>query len=1047
MRDLKPLKIFKASAGSGKTYKLVQTYLKLILKDSSNLSYFSSVMAMTFTNKAAFEMKHRIIAALNDISNFDKLDEDLRSKTKLKISELQRDLACTEKEVIDRANKTLKNLLHRYEEFHVMTIDKFNLRLIRAFAKELDLPVDSKIVLNEDEVLSEIIEKLMDGLDESISNAITKLIITYAKEKLQEEETWNFQSQLRAFATILTNEKYFEQIEHLITKDYSSNSYATLKNELITLENEFKNRAKLLYETFKKYDVKELPGASTTGSAFEKLMTDKLLEKSDNLPSFFSSSLLLKMEEGTKKASFPEELKEQALRFNHFFEQNSSSYFSQKENLKNFYNMALLQFIYVELETVKETDKIVRISEFNKLISKLIQDESAPFIYEKIGTKFRHFLLDEFQDTSRLQWQNIVPLLMESLGSTNENLIVGDAKQSIYRFKNGIAEQFISLPKLYNPEQKPKTALDSSFFEAMGEKDGLKDNYRSFQNIVAFNNLFFTEIQEFIPLQNKEYYDDVNQNPKGKQGGYIEIISEECKNEAKEKCKSQLLVWVEQLIQEGYNCGDICILGNKKKECNDWAIELSSLYKVVSDDSLLVHSDQFVKLTIAFFSWRIRPSGELEAKRFAELYFSSFYENPIEKITDYWKTYVNKEGKNVTIFDVSTFINDTFGSQEEFLVKYDSLYGLLQWFYKKMKLNELTNAYLHHLSDMVFDFDNLFGPNIEKFVEEYLKNGKNTAIKTPENNDAIKIMTGHKSKGLEFPVVILPNVDFSINSTKAKYLLEDHGNFIYTGLSEKSPIESVKIFTSNEKAQNFMDKLNLTYVMMTRPIERLYIGNYYASKEFGNTFHKTLEKAQLKDANLIRNSNSVFTVGEKNIKSEPILDNTTSHNFTPISVTDNLWFPEISLNTDILDENFSLNEAIRFGNQLHELLAEITAKDQIQNTFNLFLQEGKIENEFVLKLTEEIEKIFAFEAYTDLFLDAKKVTNEQSIIIGPNETKRPDKIIFKENETIVLDYKTGLSTKKNEKQVAMYKKVLSEMNYPNVKGYLFYTTTLTLQEV
>lgn len=1042
--SFKPLEVLNASAGSGKTYSLVQKYLKLILSHVTEKS-FSHVMAMTFTNKAAFEMKQRILDALDEISSVEIEVGKRREKGIVKIAQLSKELNVAEKEIVERAKTTLKQILHQFEDFHVMTIDKFNLRLIRSFSKELDLPIDSKIVLNEDEVLSEIIEKLMDSIDESGNNAIASLIINYSKEKLEDEETWNFQSQLRSFATILTNEKYFKQIEVLINNDYSKNAFVSLKTAIKTIEENISNLAKELYQVFESVDEKELPGGSTSGNAYRKLISTKLFAGDGFENGFFSEAMLRNIENGNKTKQFPETLKSKSLSFNTFFTQEIASYFLMKEAYKNFYNMALLQCISKELEGVRETDKILRISEFNKLISDLIRDENAPFIYERIGNRFKHFLLDEFQDTSRLQWQNIVPLLHESLANKYDNLIVGDAKQSIYRFKNGLAEQFVALPALYNPENDPKTELLSNYFEALGVKNPLTSNYRSAQEIVKFNNLFFQEIQQYISSHHKDFYKDVYQDPKGSIGGYVEIISQEISEDIKEKTLIQLVKWVDELIEEGYDGGDICILGNTKKECNAWAIELSKKYKVVSDDSLLVNSDHYVKLAIAFLKWRTNPKGELEAKRFCELYFSCFSENEIECQNNYWKTYVNKSNKTVTFFDSKHFIVDIFGSEENFYFKYDSLYMLLQSFFKILNINELSNTYLHHLSDMLHNFDVLFGPNLELFLEAYEKTGKNSAIQIPENKEAIKIMTGHKSKGLEFPIVLLPNLDFNLDSKKAKYLIEDNGYFLYSGLSVKSPIKSIANFTKQEKSQNFIDKLNLCYVMMTRPVERLYIGNLHQKGNFGATFHQTIQGLEptiwSSDTSEVQ-----FIFGEKSTKTE---EHTTTKmdNFVPTNFSDRLWFPDISLNSNLLQEDADLSAARRYGNQLHEALALINTPDTIEVTLEYMYKEGKIEIEFLDRISKELSIILNHAPYQTLISGASKISNEQSIIIGPNETKRPDKIIFKENETIVLDFKTGLSTKKNEKQISMYKKVLTEMNYTHVKGFLFYTGSLQLQEI
>jgi hypothetical protein len=233
--------------------------------------------------------------------------------------------------------------------------------------------------------------------------------------------------------------------------------------------------------------------------------------------------------------------------------------------------------------------------------------------------------------------------------------------------------------------------------------------------------------------------------------------------------------------------------------------------------------------------------------------------------------------------------------------------------------------------------------------------------------------------------------------------------------------------------------------MMTRPVERLYIGNLHQKGNFGATFHTAilgLEPSIWSSSS----SEDKFIYGEKSLKSEAHTS-APIDNFIPTNFTDRLWFPDISLNASLLQEDADLNAARRYGNQLHEALSIINRVEEIPDTLEWMYKEGKIEIDFLNRITNELSVILNHPAYQSLLKDAIKISNEQAIIIGPKETKRPDKIIVKENETIVVDFKTGLSTKKNEKQVSMYKKVLSEMHFKNVKGYLFYTGNLQLQEI
>lgn len=1045
----KPLQILNASAGSGKTYNLVLTYLRLILGEGRNPAAFSHIMAMTFTNKAAFEMKHRIIAALDILANPNRKTSKESQKAQQYSSDVSKIIDCSTAELQVRAKAALKQILHQYEDFHVMTIDKFNLRLIRSFSLDLGLDGDFQIILNEDEVLEKVIDTLMDSLDPIHKVKFTNLVLKYAHEKVNDQESWNFQRDLKSFAAILTKEKFFTLLEDLDQMDYSEQAYDTMNMEIKRIQAEIEVHAQRLFSIASQFSANELPGKSTTMNAYAKLNGDKLMEGSGSDGHFFTDAMRTKFE----KSDFPEVLSHASLEFDRLYATLSVKYHLLLHIKRNFFNLALLQFIAQELELVKDTEKLLRISEFNKLISKHIEHEEAPFIYERLGNRFHHFLLDEFQDTSRLQWMNIVPLIHESLSQDNENLIVGDPKQSIYRFKNGLAEQFVALPAIYNPEHDADIARRSRYFEAQGQKLPLQDNWRSRQEIVRFNNALFTAFRHELPAKYASFYEDVVQNPNGDAGGYIAVHSQKITDDVENKSTEMLISWIDQCIADGVEKGDICILGDTKKDCNNWAIELTSLgHKVVSADSLLVHSDHNVKLTIAYLKWRKNPAGELEARRFSELYFSSKSENSIASIQSYWKTETNANGKKFQFFDTVKFFNEHFESEDTFFFAYENLYNLLQGFYKMAKLEEIHNPYLHHLSDMAHEFDNQRGPELELFLDHYDSKGKNSSIQIPENKDAIKIMTGHKSKGLEFPIVMLPNMNWDLGTTKSSLLFKTDENLVFARYNANSKIQRIKDEQELEANQILIDKLNLCYVMFTRPVQRLYIANFFKEKtKFGAKLHGVLKQMSMENLNITseRMEEDLVDVeiGQKTIRTEAETDLSASSvelNFTPISLQNRLWFPDISLQENALEDVHGLSDQQRYGNQLHLLLSVVTHRSEIADKVKSLHLEGIIESTFQEKLTQQLQQIFELEAYQELFIDATEIMNEQEIIIRANETKRPDKIILKPTETIVIDYKTGIPNAKHLVQVQVYAETLTEMGYPNVRGIVFYTSELRL---
>jgi ATP-dependent exoDNAse (exonuclease V) beta subunit len=1048
----KPLKVLNASAGSGKTFNLVKEYIQLLLGEQKNTFKFAQIIAMTFTNKAAFEMKSRIIQALDELSFPDKYGKKSDDYAIL----IGNALGVNPEEIHVRAKLVLQNILHRYEDFHVMTIDKFNLKLIRSFSRDLNLSTDFEIIFNETEVIEKVIDKMMSELDISESNHLTRIIFEYAKSNVEEGEKWDFRKNLIKFSEIIKNEKYNSIVEALIDKDFSFERLKELKHELSRKKDHFAGECQKVYSIFQNENIEsnELPDGTRTYNPIANLNSIDTFPKT-----FFTEAFIKKCQEFEvpKGKRFPSSLKQALLDLNSIWEKGIGEFSALELYVKNYYNMALLQFMAKQLGTIRKEEQLIRISEFNTLISQLVKNEDAPFIYERLGTRFQHFLLDEFQDTSHLQWLNMVPLVHESISNMNQNLIVGDPKQSIYRFKNGVAEQFIALPEIYNPENDADILRKSAYFKSQGEMLPLEDNWRSSATIVEFNNHFFELLKAALSDTNQSFYASIKQNPKSKIKGYVEIISEPKSKEASDSIGKEfdlLLKWIEECEADGFKRGDICLLGEKNKECNSWAIFLTEKgYDVVSADSLLVDSDVAVQLTISYLKRRLQPLSENEKRKFAEKYFGYTSEN---SFTDYKSYLVEKitesTGKKYTFFNDEDFIKNHFNSNVEFFMKYENVYDLIQKFYRMMNFDELTNPYLHHLADIAHQFDLNNGPDLKSFLDYYKSDGYKSAVQLPESENAIKIMSIHKSKGLEFPVVILPNMNLSTGiKNHSKFLFESDDYILYAGASKNSEIDVIKTFADIESNLILTDSVNKCYVALTRPVERLYIYNTFKSQsDFGDVFNTMLDNLSYPDETFSKSEQDgqlKITIGNRVGKQEEGKSVADTF-FIPENVSDRLWFPDISLqDRKDLAEMDSMSDAQRYGNQLHVVLAAVNDKNEIATCFDNLIKSGIIEIAFVDRMKSEIEEIFENEEYQRLFENAIEIISEQDIIAGEFSIVRPDKLILKNDAAIILDYKTGLPKKKDVQQVKEYASVLKEIGYESVEAYLFYTSTKEITQV
>ncbi|MCE3296968.1 MAG: hypothetical protein K0R65_2682 [Crocinitomicaceae bacterium] len=1051
---MKPLQILSASAGSGKTYNLVLTYLKLVLKDDEYPDIFSAIIAMTFTNKAASEMKSRIIDALNLLSTTDPNNE----KAQKYLADISSKLELPKEKIQQKAKLVLKQILHQYENFAVLTIDKFNLRLIRSFARDLNINNDFQTTTNEQEILSRLVDQVYSEINSGEQRkTLTEIALKLSRERFESEGKWDFKQDLNEFVSILLKEQNMAIIEAITLQDYSMDRYKGLKAEAARLKQHIQQKATELHTLFFAGDYDSYPGGSTTIKAFEKLK-DVFAAKSD-YELFFSPSLYSNFTADPKTKAFPEDLKQKALEFTAYYEKHSLEYLKITKFLDQYFFIALLKIIARELQNFKRTENIVLISEFNKLISDLLKDEYAPYIYERIGNRYKHFLLDEFQDTSRLQWINLIPLIHESLGKGQDNLIVGDPKQSIYRFKNGLAEQFVALPAIYNPEEDLKLNESSLFFTQMGELKPLAQNWRSKKEIVEFNNDFFNCFRTLFPEIIGNFYTDIVQSPQSGDGGYVYIESEldvkqdlsasfdEENPEGEESTEEEfpfLLQWISECLAAGYDYGDICVLDYQKRSCNAYASYLNRQgITVVSTDSLLLGADRQVKLLVQYIKWRNNPSADNEARRFAEMYLDYKTENAIRQFEKYW-TKREREGNEYYIFDSDEFVQQEFGGGENFFFHFENLYQLVQKAYTLLGFEEFNSPYLNQFSDYVFLFDQNFGPELKLFIDYFEKEGQNTPVAIPENRDAVKIMTGHKSKGLEFPVVMMPSMRWEILRNQSKFLIREGEYIFYTPLSKSSRIAAIRQKYEEEFNQATLDKVNLNYVMFTRAQDRLYVRNVSPkARKYEAITHRVLQEyAVSEDAKI------VLERGEKRPKfREEDYAESEHGKFYPQTGGEQLWFPEISLQDRELLTADAISEQRRFGNQLHEALSLANEAEQLDKVIAELILKGKVELELSERIRRQAQTILDFPDYRSLFDDAVEILREQSILLSENETKRPDIIIRKAAETIILDYKTGLEETRHIRQVKTYCNTLAAMQFPNVKGMIFYTSTLKLVAV
>ena len=1036
--------IYDASAGSGKTFALVKEYLK-VLFGSNKKEAFRYILAITFTNKAVGEMKERIIETLKLFSNDSVLDS---RNTMFNI--ICEELAI-QPNILHAKSKTILNAIaHNYAAFDVSTIDKFTQKLIRTFARDLSLSMNFEVELDTDNVLTEAVDRLIAKA--GIDKKLTEILIAFALEKADDDKSWDISLDFYNIAKLLVNENDLRFIEDL--KEKSLGDFKILKSGI--KEKISNSEAKIIETSNSTLTLISECGLEPNDFSggylpkyFKNLSNKKFNIKfdakwQDNL----ESKTLYPKRVTPEIASVINEIQPQlALAFD-----KTKQEVFQLKFLKNFYKnitpLSVLNLISKELNTLKEEQNILLISEFNSIISNQIKHQPTPFIYERIGEKFRHYFIDEFQDTSVMQWENLIPLLQNALSSENGSaMLVGDAKQAIYRWRGGKAEQFIDLCNTEN------------FFFVKKSKLHLPINYRSYKTIVNFNNAFFKHLSSFI-FSNQEYetlYCKSNQETYNTQKGYVSLRFLDIeKNDNRDEIYTKNVVeTIENCINNGFQLKDICVLVRKKKEGVAIANHLNSIgIDIVSSETLLLNYSPEVNFINNLLKFIVKPKNDT-----AKIEVLNYLANCKFNITDkhsFFKSFVNLK--------ISQFFNKikTLGISFNYHdVLHLPIYEAIETIINSFNLVKTSNAYVQFYLDFVLDYTHLNHSSLSQFLDYYDTKKETLSIVSPQGKNAVQIMTVHKSKGLEFPVVIFPYADLNIYkeiNPKEWFPLnpDEYYGFSHALLNYNKDFENYneigrKIYTQHQ-AELELDNINLLYVALTRAVEQLHIiSNKQLDKKgnenlslFSGLFVNYLKHNKKWDDNI-----SFYDFGapkKTSVEKEQNLKAIEQSHF--ISTSKNNSSFKIVTNSGYLWDT-SQKDAIEKGNLIHNIMSQIKTRIDVDITLNNFLSTGIINNKQLLELKIVINNIIEHPQLSGYYTTNNTIYNEKDIITKQGITLRPDRLIINEkNEVVIIDYKTGNPDTKHMLQLESYSNALQDMNFTITKKILIYINdTLEIKEV
>lgn len=1036
MPEHHPFTIYNASAGSGKTFTLVKEYLK-ILFNSSNQYLFKNILAITFTNKAVAEMKDRIIETLKQFS-----EPSILENPSPMFSAISEDLEMEPKKLHNKATKLLNTIIHNYAAFDISTIDGFTHKLIRTFAHDLKLPLNFEVELDQDSLLNEAVDSLINKA--GTNEALTKILVDFAIEKADDDKSWDVAFDFIKIAKLLVNENDIPFIDTLKNKSFDDFKVlkAQLKKEISSSKLSIVEKAQAVLTLIEEAGLEHgnfsrgtLPNhfKKAANLDLDKLYDNKLEEYITENKGVYTKKLNLDLARIIDSILPEIEL---------YYKTIKTQVYNLKF-LKAFYKnitpLSVLNAINNELITLKLDQNKMLISEFNSIISNEIKEQPTPFIYERIGEKFNHYFIDEFQDTSVKQWENLIPLLENSLSTlTGSTMLVGDAKQAIYRWRGGKAEQFIDL---FNAKK--------FYFPVVQQVKNLPKNYRSFKEIVNFNNTFFKFLayNVFNSDDYKNLYEHSKQDITKSENGYVEIsfLDIERDDDRDELFSENVLITIQRCLENNFELQDICILVRKKKEGVAIANYLSqNKIPIVSSETLLLSNSPEVCFINDLLALLIQPKNN-EIKISVLNYLATLFNiNDKHKFfTNYINLPLSELFKKLETFCV--FVNSTV------LVQLP-LYDLAETIIRGFNLVKTSNAYIQFYLDIILDFSQKKGSDISGFLTYFEKKKDSLSIVSPKGQNAIQIMTIHKSKGLEFPVVIFPYADLDIyrelepkewfKIDKEKYHGFSHTLLNYNKDFEYYGDEGQRIYT-NHKSEQELDNINLLYVTLTRAVEQLYIiskndsalKDEYKAKKYSGLFINYLNHLGLWNDTQLAYSFGISKKSSQNlvdskatiIQHQFISTSKEDHNIKVVTKSGFLW--------DTHQE-----KAIEKGNLIHNIMAHIQTKKDINEVINDFITASTINKEQASALKQLVLQIVEHPKLENYFNENDSIYNERDIITKDGFILRPDKVVINsKNEAVIIDYKTGNENKKHEQQLQLYQDVLKEMKITVKKKILVYT--------
>lgn len=1046
--------VYKSSAGSGKTFTLVKEYLALALNDEGNPPQaYKRILAVTFTNKAAAEMKDRIIKALKELSedDYDKISDGTKTllealKKHAKLNVLK---ALDDATIRTRAKNILTTILHNYSDFAISTIDSFVHKVVRTFAYDLKIPMSFEIEMDDNKLLSQAIDLLIAQIGNN--ETLTKALIEFTESKTDNEKNWHIENDLLLFAKNLLNEEgavYIDKLKKLTVSDFfkiKETLFGSIKKFETSIIEEARKANELISENHLS-STDFYYGDKGIAAYFQKLAAGKVDYIDAN--TYVVKTITEDKWEGGKvsKETKPviENIKGKLLNyFNNIQiikENDYSNYILFQLINKNIYSLAVLNEIEKLLIEYKTENNILHISEFNKMISKIVMNEPIPFIYERLGERYNNYLIDEFQDTSVLQFQNLLPLIDNALASGHFTMLVGDGKQAIYRWRGGEVEQFSSLPNVFAHNNNPLVLERENALKRNYNYQLLDKNYRSKREIVEFNNAIFKTLSNKLNVKYQSIYADLEQgfNPLNI-GGHIQVEFIDAKAEAyRELNRTRTYETILQLQKDNYKLSDIVILVRKNSDGSDIANYLTEQnISVISSDSLLLSNSQEINFLYSLLKYLENTNYTIIHAELLEFLIAKNY------ITN---TNINEALIAKNEIGLTAFLRKANIDFNIAVLSKMALYELCEELIQLFKLSETPNAYIQFFLDEVLNYTIKKNNNLTDFITYWEDKKSSASVVTPNGMNAVSIMTIHRSKGLEFPVVILPFCNSKVDMGKKNVWIdidnEQLPNLPAALVPTNKDLEKTQYahLYEDEKGKSLLDNLNVLYVALTRAEDRLYVFTSKPTKT--PTEIKSVSDMfayYFQSTGAWNESTLIYTVAE------PVAHSSTKvkkqiQNYELSSFNSNRWREHIKMRAAAPTIwNTQATEAKKdYGVMVHTALARIKYKTDIAAALTSMTTEGLITLVEKENLTSTLTKIIQHAQLQPYFENGLIIKNESEIIAADGELFRPDRVILIDKKAVIIDYKTGSEKPTHKKQILQYANLMESMGYHVVEKLLVY---------